>query len=98
MTPLLADLGREFEGKIRIVGVNVDTESAMVDRYGVYSLPTVVFIQDEHEISRLVGAKDKAQYRAAIIKSLHKSGSSIRKRKPLQQKSRSSARSAQSGK
>lgn len=76
VSPLLTELASEFEGKIRIVRVDADNNSAMVDRHQVYSLPTVVFLRNKREIDRMVGAKSKAQYRAAIIKSLKKGQSS----------------------
>jgi thioredoxin-like negative regulator of GroEL len=76
VSPLLKRLAHEFEGKIRLVRVNVDADSLMVDRYRVYSIPTIVFVSDGREVDRIVGAKGKDQYRAAIIKSLRKSRSS----------------------
>jgi thioredoxin-like negative regulator of GroEL len=66
----LADLAHEFQGKIQLVEVNVDTESVMVDKYGVYSIPTVVFVQNGHEMHRIIGAKTKNQYRNAMLKLL----------------------------
>jgi thioredoxin-like negative regulator of GroEL len=72
----LERLAQEFEGKIRLARVNVDTDSVMVDRYRVYSIPTIVFVLDGREIDRIIGAKGKDQYRAAIIRSLRKSRSS----------------------
>jgi thioredoxin 1 len=73
VSPLLAKLAREFEGKIRLVRVNVDTESVRVDKYEVYSLPTVVLVLNGREIERIIGAKSKEHYRAAIIRTLKKS-------------------------
>ena len=76
VSPLLAELAHEFEGKVRLVRVDVDTNSAMADRHQVYSLPTVILLRNKRELDRMVGAKSKAQYRAAIIKSFKKNQSS----------------------
>jgi thioredoxin 1 len=70
VSPLLADLAHEFQGKIQLVEVNVDTESEMVNKYGIYSIPTVVFIQNGQEMHRIIGAKTKNQYRNAMLKLL----------------------------
>jgi len=70
VSPTLARLAREFKGEIRLVRVNVDNSSLMVERHEVYSIPTVVFVVDGHETDRLIGAKNEQQYRAAIIKIL----------------------------
>jgi thioredoxin-like negative regulator of GroEL len=67
----LAELAREFKEKIRLVEVNVDTESEMINKYGVYSIPTIVFVQNGHEMHRIIGAKTKNQYRSAMVKLLH---------------------------
>jgi len=72
VSPLLARLAHEFEEKLRIVKVDVDTSSDMVDKYGVYSIPTIVFLRNGREIERIIGAKTKNQYRNAIIKFLQK--------------------------
>jgi thioredoxin 1 len=72
VSPLLATLAHEFEEKTRLVKVNVDTNSDMVNKYGVYSIPTIVFIRNGREIDRIIGAKTKDKYRNAIIKSLQK--------------------------
>jgi thioredoxin 1 len=72
VSPIVVGLAHEFEGKIRLVRVNVDTESVLVDKYRVYSLPTVVFVVGGREVDRMTGAKTKGKYRAAIIKALRK--------------------------
>ena len=69
---IIEDLAHEFEGKIRLVRVNVDTDTVMADKYHVYSLPTVVFLANRREAERMVGAKTKGKYRAAIVKLLRK--------------------------
>jgi thioredoxin 1 len=72
VSPLLAKLAHEFEGKVRLIRVDVDSNSVMVDRHRVYSIPTVVFIRRGREIGRIIGAKSEDQYRAEIIKSLQR--------------------------
>lgn len=74
VSPVLAELAHEFDGKIHLARVNVDVKSntALVERYEVYRLPTVVFIRHGREVNRIVGAKGKDHYRAAVIKTLKK--------------------------
>jgi thioredoxin-like negative regulator of GroEL len=68
-TPVLLDFyAHEFEGKVRLIRVDVDSNSVMVDRHRVYSIPTVVFIRRGREIGRIIGAKSEDQYRAEIIR------------------------------
>ena len=72
VSPVLEELLHEFDGKICLARVNVDSKknAALVESYEVYSLPTVVFVRDGREVNRITGAKGKDQYRAAVIKTL----------------------------
>ena len=70
VSPVLKDLAQKFKGKIRLVTVDVDTSSEMVDKYGVFSIPSVIFVRNGREVNRIVGAKSRSHYRAAIINSL----------------------------
>jgi thioredoxin 1 len=68
VSPILRKLANEFEDKIRLVRVNVDFETALVQKYEVYSVPTVVFIRNETEMSRITGAKGRDLYREAVLR------------------------------
>ena len=72
VSPVLAELAHEFDGKIRLARVDVDAKPNMelVEMYEIYKLPTVIFIQHGRELNRIVGAKSKDEYRAAVIESL----------------------------
>jgi thioredoxin 1 len=70
VSPALEELAHEFQGRIRLVRVNVDADSELVDKYAVYSIPTIVMVRNGREANRIIGAKGKDQYRAAIIETL----------------------------
>jgi len=72
ISPALVELAHEFNGKISLLKVDVDAKlnSALIEHFEVYSIPTVIFIKNGHEINRITGAKPKDQYRAAIIEML----------------------------
>jgi thioredoxin 1 len=65
-SPILEELAHEFEGKVRFVRVNVDLDNELVEKYEIYSIPTVVLLQERKEVSRVAGAKTKDQYQEAI--------------------------------
>jgi thioredoxin 1 len=69
---MLEELSKQFEDEIRLVRVNVDFETADVERYEVYSVPTVVFIRNGNEIGRITGAKDKDRYREEMLRVIGK--------------------------
>ena len=47
--------GQEYEGRVTVGKVNVDDEQELAIRYGVMSIPTVIFFKDGQEIDRKVG-------------------------------------------
>ena len=53
--PLVEDLAKQYEGKAVVGKVNVDEEQELAIRYGVMSIPTVIFFKDGKEIDRKVG-------------------------------------------
>ena len=53
--PVIEDLAGQYEGKAVVGKVNVDDEQELAIRYGVMSIPTVIFFKDGKEIDRKVG-------------------------------------------
>lgn len=60
MEPILTALGTEYEGRVRIVTVDVDHEQQLAQQYDVRSMPTLVLLRDGREIGRTIGARDRA--------------------------------------
>jgi thioredoxin 1 len=61
LEPVLEDIARENEGRLRVFKLNVDDNLGTVRRYGVMSIPTLILFKDGTPQLRLVGAKGKAQ-------------------------------------
>ena len=55
LAPMVDDLAAKYEGKAVVGKVNVDEEQELAIRYGVMSIPTVIFFKDGKEIDRKVG-------------------------------------------
>lgn len=60
--PVIDQLGAQYEGKALIGKINVDDEGELAQRYGVMSIPTVIFFKDGVEIDRKVGVMPAAAY------------------------------------
>ena len=61
LSPVIDGLDKRYEGKVVIGKVNVDEEQELAIRYGVMSIPTVIFFKNGREIGRKVGVMgDKA--------------------------------------
>ena len=60
--PVIEDLADRYEGKAVVGKVNVDNEQELAIRYGVMSIPTVIFFKDGKEIDRKVGVQPADVY------------------------------------
>ena len=52
---VIEGLGDDYEGKAIVGKINVDEEQELAIRYGVMSIPTVIFFKDGEEVERKVG-------------------------------------------
>ena len=55
LAPMVDNLAEKYAGKVVVGKVNVDEEQELAIRYGVMSIPTVIFFKDGKEIDRKVG-------------------------------------------
>lgn len=68
MEPVIEELEKEFAGKIEIEKINVDENQQMSSDYGVMSIPTYIFMKDDKEVERIIGATSKDNFQKAINK------------------------------
>ncbi len=61
LEPVLEELAREYADKLKVVKVNVDEARQVAARYGVLSVPTLLFVKDGRVQDQVVGAVPKAQ-------------------------------------
>ena len=59
--PVLEDVAPGYEGKVRIVKLNVDENRNTASKYGVRSIPTLMLFKNGTVESTQVGALSKAQ-------------------------------------
>jgi thioredoxin 1 len=57
--PILEEIAREHEGKIRIVKLNVDENPLTQAKYGIMSIPTLNVYQDGQVVKQIIGARPK---------------------------------------
>lgn len=62
LSPTVEALAEQYEGKALVCKVNVDEEPDLARRFGVMSIPTVVFLKNGREFDRKVGTMPAAVY------------------------------------
>jgi thioredoxin 1 len=59
VAPILEEIATEYAGKIKIVKLNTDEESAIAIKYGITSIPTLNVFVGGQVVKTIVGAKPK---------------------------------------
>ncbi len=66
VSPVLEDLARTSGGKVTLAKVNVDENPGLAARYGIRSIPTILFVKDGKVRDQLIGAVPKPQIQAKL--------------------------------
>ena len=61
LSPVLFELEKEYEGKLKIAKINVNFDSELASEYEVQAAPTLVFFKNGEEKERLRGAVKKSE-------------------------------------
>lgn len=59
IAPVIDELAADFDGKAKICKVNSDEQQDLAVKYGVRSIPTMLFMKDGEVVDTLVGANSK---------------------------------------
>jgi thioredoxin 1 len=66
LTPIVEELANVYAGKIKIGKLNVDNSPVSASRYGVNSIPTLLFVKGGNVIDQHVGLLAKKGLQAKI--------------------------------
>jgi len=59
MIPIVDELATEYEGKVKVVKMNVDENAEAPGKYSVRSIPTFIIFKGGEPVATFVGAKSK---------------------------------------
>jgi thioredoxin 1 len=57
--PVIEDIGREYEGRVAVLKMNVDDNPVVAGNYNVRSIPTTILFRDGQVVGQFVGAVAK---------------------------------------
>ena len=64
--PILDQLEAEVGSKVKVCKLNVDDHPDIAQRFGVFSIPTIIAFRDGDQISKAVGVQSKEQLIAML--------------------------------
>ena len=62
IAPVIDELAGDFEGKANICKVNTDEEQDLAVKYGIRSIPTILFMKNGEVVDTMVGASSKQAF------------------------------------
>ena len=68
MSPVIDKMAEEYAGRIKVGKVNVDENSDLAVKYGIMSIPNMVFFKNGEVADRVVGAIPKPQMKERFEK------------------------------
>ena len=61
MSPIIDELSLEYESRAVIGKLDIETDGEMADKYGVRSIPTLIFFKDGEIVDKTSGSVSKIQ-------------------------------------
>jgi thioredoxin 1 len=68
--PILEEVAREYEGKVKIGKLNVDENPAMSGKYQVMSIPTLMIFKSGEVVKQMIGVQSKETLKSEFDKVL----------------------------
>ena len=66
IAPVIEELAADFEGKATIAKVNTDEQQDLAVKFGIRSIPSILFFKDGEVVDQMVGAASKDAFAEKI--------------------------------
>ncbi len=57
--PIVESIAEEYDGKLRVAQMDVDSNRLTPGRYGIQGIPTLILFKNGAEVTRIVGYRPK---------------------------------------
>lgn len=61
--PIIDELAKEYEGKMKVGKVNVDENQALAGKYNVMSIPTILIFKKGEAVKSMIGFQAKENFK-----------------------------------
>ena len=73
MSPIVKEIGKELEGKIKVCEIDVDNNQELASQYSIMSIPAFKIFKDGNVIGEISGAMPKEELLQKIESIIRKS-------------------------
>lgn len=60
LAPVIDELAGEFDGKVKVVKINTDENSATAQQYRISGIPSLLFFKGGQPVEQMVGVQQKS--------------------------------------
>ena len=68
--PALEEIAAEYADRVKVARLDVDANNGTAGRYGIMSIPSLLFFKNGEEVDRVIGAVPKAHLISRLDKVL----------------------------
>jgi thioredoxin 1 len=68
ISPIIKQIAEDYDGKVKVLKMNIDENPQTPGRYGVRAIPTVLAFQNGQVVEQLQGARPKAAFEEMVQK------------------------------
>jgi thioredoxin 1 len=61
IAPVIEEMAKEYEGNAKVCKIDVDANPVVASKYGVMSIPSILFFKNGQLVDKVVGAVPKTQ-------------------------------------
>jgi len=66
IAPVVEELANDFDGKAKIAKVNTDEQQELAVKYGIRSIPAILFFKNGEVVDQMVGAASKDAFASKL--------------------------------
>jgi len=66
LAPIVEELAKEYDGKIKVGTVDIDKARGVATRFGIMSVPTLIFFKGGEVVNKITGLQPKANLKNVI--------------------------------
>lgn len=70
LSPILEEVAKEYEGKVKFFKVNVDNHEELSSNYSIKSIPALLLFKDGNLLSTHLGALSKSKLQSLLDENL----------------------------
>jgi len=64
--PIMEELAKEYDGKVRFTKLNVEDNSLVPAKYGIAAIPTMIIFKESKPVQQIIGLKPKKELKKIL--------------------------------